>query len=142
MRKNTNILEDEDLPEGWISHISQTIPYSVPEVLTDLLNFSARTLVLGGRLVYWIPTTNTYQPSDIPKHPCFNLISNCEQVINTKWSRRLITMEKITQFDPSIHIMPKIEYDPNLSFVNFSMKILNDPNRHDKRTENKKEEDV
>jgi hypothetical protein len=33
-----------------------TKPYEMSEVLSDLLEFAARFLVLGGRLVYWLPT--------------------------------------------------------------------------------------
>lgn len=33
-----------------------TKPYEMSEVLMDLLEFSARQLRLGGRLVYWLPT--------------------------------------------------------------------------------------
>ena len=47
-----------DLP-----HIPQSVPYDVPEVLRDLLVFAAQTLVMGGRLVYWLPTTDQCVPS-------------------------------------------------------------------------------
>lgn len=36
----------------------------------------------------------------IPQHPCFTLISNCEQVISRVLSRRLLTYEKIKE--PSV----------------------------------------
>jgi hypothetical protein len=53
----------------WLPHYAQTVPYSVSEVLTDLMNFAARTIVRGGFLVYWLPTTNTYKDSDLPRTP-------------------------------------------------------------------------
>lgn len=53
----------------WTAHFSQTVPYSVPEVLTDLIDFAARSLVTGGFLAYWLPTTNEYKDSDLPRTP-------------------------------------------------------------------------
>eukprot|EP01086_Lenisia_limosa_P013361 TRINITY_DN42421_c0_g1_i1.p1 TRINITY_DN42421_c0_g1~~TRINITY_DN42421_c0_g1_i1.p1 ORF type:complete len:492 (-),score=75.85 TRINITY_DN42421_c0_g1_i1:109-1584(-) len=75
-----------------------TVGYPVPEVLTDLIKFSARTLSMNGRLVYWLPTTTEYVDSDLPTHPCFKIISNSNQGITMRWSRRLITMEKIKPY--------------------------------------------
>ncbi|CAG8666166.1 7388_t:CDS:10, partial [Cetraspora pellucida] len=56
-----------------------TKPYEMSEVLIDLLEFAARYLVVGGRLVYWLPT-----------------IVDDEQNFG-QWSRRLITMEKFKE---------------------------------------------
>jgi len=39
-------------------HIPQYVIYDVPEVLRDLLDFGAKYIRLGGRLVYWLPTTD------------------------------------------------------------------------------------
>lgn len=86
---------------GWLPHTPQCVPYSVPDVLTDLLDFSARSLKVGGRLVFWLPTTIEFQPSDLPTHPCFKLVANSEQRLTYYFSRRLITMEKTAEYDPS-----------------------------------------
>lgn len=86
---------------GWLPHTPQCVPYSVPDVLTDLLDFSARSLRVGGRLVFWLPTTIEFLPSDLPTHPCFTLIANSEQKLTYYFARRLITMEKIVDYDPS-----------------------------------------
>lgn len=94
------ILLNPDDP-GWLPHTPQCVPYSVPDVLTDLLDFSARSLRVGGRLVFWLPTTIEFQPSDLPTHPCFTLIANSEQRLTYYFSRRLITMEKVAEYDPS-----------------------------------------
>ncbi|KAI9197520.1 S-adenosyl-L-methionine-dependent methyltransferase [Polychytrium aggregatum] len=73
----------------------QTVPYEMHHVLEDLVEFSAKFLRPGGRLVYWLPTvTSEYKPEDVPQHPQFRLIANSEQNFG-KWARRLITMEKI-----------------------------------------------
>ena len=46
---------DAATKEGWTAHIPQCIPYPLAGVLGDLLHFSAIHLVVGGRLVYWMP---------------------------------------------------------------------------------------
>ncbi|KAI9597134.1 hypothetical protein BDF19DRAFT_470971 [Syncephalis fuscata] len=75
-------------------HYPPTRPYEMDDVVKDLHEFAARYLVLGGRLVYWLPTiTDEYEPKDIPQHPCLTLVANSEQSFGV-WSRRLITLEK------------------------------------------------
>jgi hypothetical protein len=77
---------------------------SVPDVLSDLLDFSARNLVVGGRLVYWLPTLNEqYKPSDVPQHPCLRLVANSKQPVSLRFSRHLITMQKEVEYDPNVH---------------------------------------
>ncbi|KAJ1332419.1 hypothetical protein BSLG_008721 [Batrachochytrium salamandrivorans] len=72
-----------------------TVAYQMEDVVVDLVAFAAAYLVPGGRLVFWLPTLNEqYEPQDIPTHPSLVLVSNSEQSFG-KWSRRLITMEKI-----------------------------------------------
>ena len=83
---------------GWLPHVPQCVLYSVPEVLSDLLDFSARSLLMGGRLVYWLPTTIDYTDADLPHHPCFNIVSNSEQKLTLYFARRLITMEKVKEY--------------------------------------------
>lgn len=69
------------------------------EVVADLLMFAVKNLVRGGRLVYWLPTvTEDYSIDDLPTHPCMELVANCEQAFG-QWSRRLITMEKVKDWD-------------------------------------------
>ncbi|KAJ1719398.1 hypothetical protein LPJ61_006314, partial [Coemansia biformis] len=78
-----------------------TIPYEMSDVVCDLLDFAAEKLVVGGRLVYWLPTVaDEYEPEDVPQHPALRLIANSEQPFGG-WSRRLITMEKVAPFDDS-----------------------------------------
>lgn len=73
----------------------ETEVYDMENILIDLVEFSAKLLVVGGRLVFWLPTArDTYKPEDIPVHPQFRLVANSEQNFG-KWARRLITMEKI-----------------------------------------------
>eukprot|EP00983_Pelagomonas_calceolata_P083099 1156083-Pelagomonas_calceolata.AAC.4 len=52
-------------------------PYSLGECLRDLLDFAARMLAIGGRLVLFIPATpETYIEEEIPRHPTLKLIYN------------------------------------------------------------------
>jgi len=76
-----------------------TVPYEMEQVLIDLIEFASKYLVVGGRLVYWLPTNSEeYNKNDIPQHPSLKLIANSEQSFG-KWSRRLITMEKIKKYE-------------------------------------------
>ncbi|KAI9291017.1 hypothetical protein K502DRAFT_326490 [Neoconidiobolus thromboides FSU 785] len=95
-------LEDIALINGIPAHLNSDylppkVNYDMPQVLLDLLNFSANHLTVGGRITFWLPNIveNDEEPI-IPNHPCLNLISDCEQAFHG-WSRRLITMEKHKQ---------------------------------------------
>ncbi|CAB4489233.1 tRNA guanosine-2'-O-methyltransferase [Rhizophagus irregularis] len=113
-----------------------TKPYEMSEVLSDLLEFAARFLVLGGRLVYWLPTlVDEYSSSDLPEHSSMRLVSNSEQNFG-QWSRRLVTMEKfkdnIIGERTNIHNVRGVD---NLS----SVYKKNDVNSNEAETTNTKE---
>ncbi|KAJ2641362.1 hypothetical protein GGF44_002158, partial [Coemansia sp. RSA 1694] len=75
-------------------YLPPTIPYEMSDVIADLLAFAAEKLVVGGRLVYWLPTVaGEYDPGDLPVHPVLRVVANSEQPFGG-WSRRLVTMEK------------------------------------------------
>ncbi|KAG8444262.1 hypothetical protein GDO86_009446 [Hymenochirus boettgeri] len=91
------IMKTELLPE---SHIPANLNYHLSDIFLDLLNFAAEFLVIGGRLVYWLPVYRPeYTEEFVPRHPCLKLISNCEQMLSSHTSRRLITMEKVKEFE-------------------------------------------
>ncbi|KAJ2840435.1 hypothetical protein FBU31_000414 [Coemansia sp. 'formosensis'] len=76
-------------------YLPPTVPYEMSDVIGDLLGFAAEKLVVGGRLVYWLPTVaGEYDPKDLPTHPVLRVVANSEQPFGG-WSRRLVTMEKI-----------------------------------------------
>ncbi|XP_036395260.1 tRNA (guanine(10)-N2)-methyltransferase homolog isoform X2 [Megalops cyprinoides] len=84
------------------SHVPVSMAYHLSDIFSDLLKFAARYLVMGGRLVYWLPVYRPeYREEMIPLHPCLTLISNCEQTLSSHTSRRLITMEKTKELEDS-----------------------------------------
>nr|XP_047144277.1 tRNA (guanine(10)-N2)-methyltransferase homolog isoform X3 [Hydra vulgaris] len=81
-------------------HIPAKKFHALSSIIMDLFKFSFKYLVVGGRLVYWLPVFRpSYSEEIIPKYPGFKLTANCEQVLTTKISRRLITMVKTTKFE-------------------------------------------
>ncbi|XP_014348366.1 tRNA (guanine(10)-N2)-methyltransferase homolog isoform X2 [Latimeria chalumnae] len=82
------------------SHVPASLAYHLSDIFIDLLNLAAKCLLMGGRLVYWLPVYRPeYTEEIIPQHPCLKLISNCEQTLSSHTSRRLITMEKVKEFE-------------------------------------------
>ncbi|MEE6475606.1 hypothetical protein FKM82_010813 [Ascaphus truei] len=47
-----DIIKTEPFPE---SHVPVQLNYHLSDIFSDLLNFAAKFLVTGGRLVYWLP---------------------------------------------------------------------------------------
>jgi hypothetical protein len=80
--------------------------YTVEDVTNDLLMFAARHLTMGGRLVFLFPTTCEYKDSDLTQHPCLRVVANSEQHLQSMFRRRLITMQKIREFDPALAVWP------------------------------------
>jgi tRNA (guanine10-N2)-methyltransferase len=121
---------------GWLPHVPQCVPYSVPDVLGDLLDFSARSLVMGGRLVFWLPTTSDYVDADLPLHPCFNIVANSEQKLTMYFSRRLITMEKVKVFEEgNVAFVPEQKLIAEPAHANVAAKVTKQPSRFDSRNE-------
>ncbi|XP_018015888.1 tRNA (guanine(10)-N2)-methyltransferase homolog [Hyalella azteca] len=76
-------------------HYPAKVNYGMADVFKDLLNFAASNLVVGGRLVYWMPfIRDEYNSDEIPSHPCLRLVYNSEQVLNSHSTRRLLTYVK------------------------------------------------
>ncbi|RKF71121.1 tRNA -methyltransferase [Golovinomyces cichoracearum] len=77
------------------SYIPPKRPYGFLDILEDILDFAALSLVENGRLSFWMPTSNDEnQEIKIPQHPCLKMISVCTQNFS-KWSRRLITYSRL-----------------------------------------------
>ncbi|XP_073193338.1 tRNA (guanine(10)-N(2))-methyltransferase homolog isoform X3 [Lepidochelys kempii] len=96
---------------GTENHISISSNYHLSDIFFDLLNSAAEYLVMGGRLVYWLPVYRPeYTEEIIPRHPCLKLISNCEQMLSSHTSRRLITMEKVKEFEDKDQYSHLLDY--------------------------------
>ena len=80
-------------------HIPATHGYEVGDVMADLLSLSARTLKVGGYLVYLIPTLLDFTPSDLPTHPLLSLEWCCYQPLQLTMGRRMIVMRKAGEWE-------------------------------------------
>lgn len=114
--------------DTYAQHYPSKIDYKMRDILTDLLNFAANHIVLGGRLVYWLPVSRQVATIEehIPEHKCFELISFSEQTLTLHLSRVMIVMEKISSLDDAANIygrenLCKIS---NLLDTNFREKYL------------------
>lgn len=82
--------------EGSPVHFPSKVEYGLNEIIKDLMRFSSRQLKLKGRLLFWVPVFRPdYEDIHMPRHSCFKLIGNCEQVLTTFTARRLLVYEKI-----------------------------------------------
>ncbi|XP_054268125.1 tRNA (guanine(10)-N2)-methyltransferase homolog isoform X2 [Macrosteles quadrilineatus] len=85
------------------SHIPSKTSYSMEQLVSDLLCFAAKHLRVGGRLVTWIPIfRDDYDENALPEHPCLQLVANCEQILSTFASRRLLTYHK--HREPTVNV--------------------------------------
>ena len=83
-------------------HIAQTKAYAVSDVMSDLLDVAARTLKVGGRLVYIIPSFRDFdEDRDLPRHDCLELVHTCYQPFSIELGRRIVAMTKIADYDLS-----------------------------------------
>jgi tRNA (guanine10-N2)-methyltransferase len=70
--------------------------------MSDLLDVAARTLVMGGRLVYIIPSFSDFvEETDLPCHECLERIHICYQPLSAELGRRMVVMKKVKPYDPS-----------------------------------------
>lgn len=77
----------EDAP-----HVPSTQRVRIDDLLWGLFEMAVSQLVVGGRLVFWLPTTPDYDDADLPTHPLLKPVYNCEQPLTLRMSRRLIVM--------------------------------------------------
>eukprot|EP00466_Bigelowiella_natans_P013602 jgi/Bigna1/141471/aug1.63_g16179 len=93
---------DVDIWKYGKKHVPSSIPYPVEDVMADLLDVAAEYLVLGGRLVYLLPTVGDFDSSKLPTHPCLSLIAHSSQALTGGFDRRCITMKKSRKWEPSL----------------------------------------
>lgn len=111
-------------------HIPSTAPYSLVECVHDLLDLAAKMLVMGGRLVFFYPVLRGDDDSmdiNYPEHPCFKLVSACEQILSFRYSRVLLTMLKIEAYNEDIATSARMKH---LDFKKNHLKWLEEGNLH------------
>jgi tRNA G10 N-methylase Trm11 len=69
------------------------------DVMTTFLHVSAHHLRIGGRLVFWQPTTEYKDFADVARHPAFDLLYAPLEIIHESWSRRLVVMVKVREYE-------------------------------------------
>ncbi|KAE9549135.1 hypothetical protein FO519_007657 [Halicephalobus sp. NKZ332] len=79
-------------------HFPEKTKYDLNQVYLDLMDLAASKLAINGRLAFWFPVIrDTYSEDVLPRHEALELISNCEQVLTSKGSRRLLTFKKLRE---------------------------------------------
>lgn len=75
-------------------YVAPKKPYSFARMLDDILAFAAETLVVGGRLAFWMPSANEDDGNiAIPARGELELLECCVQRFN-RWSRRLLVYRR------------------------------------------------
>jgi len=97
--------------------IVPTEGYALGPMLRDLMDFAARSLVMGGRLVFWMPTTEQYSEAELPAHPCLTLRYNSGQPITLRLHRRLLTYEKVKPFEGEVAVAP--QFSPDVKHLDY-----------------------
>lgn len=54
-------------------------------------------------------TPDTYKEDQLPCHPMLQLVDNTEQLLTTRYSRRLVTMQKVQPYDAVVAAAFKAE---------------------------------
>ncbi|GLE07906.1 hypothetical protein PINS_up018735 [Pythium insidiosum] len=125
--KSTNVSTESLAKRMKQTYVPPTQPYAAEDVMKDLLEFAARTLRVGGRLVYLLPTTYEYTDADLPRHPQLEVVANSEQKLTKKYARRLITMIKTKEQHAGEGERATVERSgDDASFANLREKILNE----------------
>jgi len=125
--------EDPKEKEGYQPHFPATRPVPVSKVINNLFSLALTAVKVDGRLCFWLPTyIESYHEGQIPRHPCFTLLSNSEDKVTTRWSRRLLTYVKHREAEPNESV-EAFMIGAEESFKDFAAKVLNDPLRSDDR---------
>ena len=109
-KKEEDMLERErkakEKDDNWEDHIPSTVPYSLTEINDDIVELSAKTLPVGGRICFFIPADVRQKSpeADFPSHPCMKVVAHSLQPFSTTWGRRLVTLEKTKHFSLEEHL--------------------------------------
>ncbi|XP_016950739.1 tRNA (guanine(10)-N2)-methyltransferase homolog [Drosophila biarmipes] len=98
-RVETKITSKDNTRRENMVHYPSTSHYSLQCLYGDLLEFAAKHLRLGGRLVCWLPFhREDYNPKILPNHEYLQLVANSEQPLTGNTARRLLTYEKCSEY--------------------------------------------
>ena len=97
---------EKDIDEGFDKHIPSTVNYPLSEIMDDLMDLSAKTLPVGGRMCFFLPAEVQQKSpeTDFPSHPCLKVVAHSLQNFSPTWGRRLVTYEKVENFDICKHL--------------------------------------
>jgi len=102
------------------------------DVLFDIVDFAVTHLVVGGRLVFWMPTIkDKYKIEDCPSHPALTMVANAGQHFS-RWTRRLLVYQRTgdTCLDVSSRAfanngeMGHSQFSKNVRFISCSPIVL------------------
>jgi len=96
----------KNIGERFDNHIPSTVNYPLSEIMDDLMDLSAKTLPVGGRMCFFLPA-DVHQKNpetDFPSHPCLRVVAHSLQCFSPTWGRRLVTYEKVEPFDIHKHL--------------------------------------
>ncbi|KAL6239037.1 hypothetical protein BDW75DRAFT_227416 [Aspergillus navahoensis] len=100
--RDTSRRKEELIIDGVPAHrrpgyIPPKKPYGFEAMMNDILTFAARTLVTGGRLCMWMPTSGEQEAElSVPMQENLEVLSISVQPFNN-WSRRLITYRRLPE---------------------------------------------
>ena len=135
IKEGMKVFREDTIDAGLVrNHFQGTQRVRFVDFLYGLLEYAARVLREGGRLVYWLPTTSSYSSSDVPRHPALQLVSNSEQPLTTRMSRRLITMVRVSDktLAENKHLMENSERAKDTlrpAHFDLARKLLRQPER-------------
>lgn len=88
-------------------HIPGTIAYDIADVMKDLLDMAAMYLAVGGRLVFWLPTTNDYKEEDLPQHPARTILPTATNVASLLVLTNLVIASGVGLAELILDFFPK-----------------------------------
>ncbi|KAL5042205.1 hypothetical protein BDW71DRAFT_200773 [Aspergillus fruticulosus] len=100
--RDTSRRKEELIIDGVPAHrrpgyIPPKKPYGFEAMMNDILTFAAHTLVTGGRLCMWMPTSGEEEAElSVPMQENLEVLSISVQPFNN-WSRRLITYRRLPE---------------------------------------------
>eukprot|EP00941_MAST-03F_sp_MAST-3F-sp1_P001432 g1432.t1 len=80
-------------------HIPQVQAYAAIDIMNDLTEYAAKSLKVGGRLVYLLPALPDFKAEELPEHPCLRFVAMSGQSFSYCFTRFCVTFEKVCTWD-------------------------------------------